>query len=263
MASLVPSPKAEGMILRCTALLLVLLASLPASAQFKSNSSLAPPRDGKIDEGWSGKGELGIALSRGNTESESLIGKVDVGFSSQRRKFAAGAWGQYASTDGVESARRFGSHLTSGWRLDERRYLYGSLRSERDAFGTYEYQWTATAGYGYEVFRTDTHRLFFEAGPGYRYAKDQGARVHHREGIGRALVDWSLKVTDTATLTDTLLVEAGRKNTFARNLFGVQVAVNKKLAMKAGLETRYNSDVEPGIVGTDNLTTVNLVYSFK
>src|SRR5690606_1427858 len=216
-----------------------------------------------IDEGWSGKGELGIALSRGNTESESLIGKVDVGFSSQRRKFAAGAWGQYASTDGVESARRFGSHVTSGWRLDERRYLYGSLRSERDAFGTYEYQWTATAGYGYEVFRTDTHRLFFEAGPGYRYAKDQGARVHHREGIGRALVDWSLKVTDTATLTDTLLVEAGRKNTFARNLFGVQVAVNKKLAMKAGLEPRYNSDVEPGIATTDNPTTVHLVYSFK
>lgn len=249
---------------RCTALLLVaLLAPLPAAAQFKSNSSLAPPRDGKVDEGWSGKGELGIALSRGNTESETVIGKVDVAFSSARRKIAFGAWGQYASTDGVESARRLGSHLTSGWRLDERRYLYGSLRSERDAFGTYEYQWTATTGYGYEVFRSDAHRLFFEAGPGYRLAKDQGARVHHKEGIARGLMDWSLKVTDTATLTDTLLVEAGRRNTFVRNLLGVQVAVNKKLAMKAGLETRYNSDVEPGIVQTDNLTTVNLVYNFK
>src|SRR5690606_19713805 len=105
--------------------------------------------------------------------------------------------------------RRFGSQLTSGWRLDERRYLYASLRSERDDFGTYEYQWTATAGYGYEVFRTDAHRLFFEAGPGYRFAKDQGTRVHNKEGIARGLVDWSLKVTDTATLSDTLLVEAG------------------------------------------------------
>src|SRR5690606_11168908 len=81
--ALAPFPKAEGMTLRRTPLLLlVLLASLPASAQFRSNSSLAPPRDGKIDEGWSGKGELGMALSRGNTESESLIGKIDVAFSS-------------------------------------------------------------------------------------------------------------------------------------------------------------------------------------
>ena len=249
---------------RCTAALLIaLLAPLPAAAQFKSNSSLAPPRDGNATEGWSGKGELGIALSKGNTESETVIGKVDIDFSNARRKIAFGAWGQYASTDDVESARRFGSHFTSGWRLDERRYIYGSLRSERDDFGTYEYQWTATSGYGYEVVRTDTHRLFFEFGPGYRFAKDQGVRVHHKEGIARGLVDWSLKGTDTATLTGTLLVEAGRKNTFARNLLGVQVKVNDKLAMKAGLETRYNSDVEPGIVKTDNLTTVNLVYSFK
>ncbi|MDQ2701396.1 MAG: DUF481 domain-containing protein [Pseudomonadota bacterium] len=248
---------------RCTALLLLaLLAPLPANAQFRPNSSLVPASDAST-EGWNGKGELGLALSRGNTKSESLIGKVDLAYSNPQRKFAFGAWGQYASTDGVESARRFGSHGTSGWRLDEKRYIYGSLRSERDDFGTYEYQWTATGGYGYEVIRTDTNRFFVEIGPGYRFAKDQGARVHHKEAIGRSLVDWSLKVTDTATLTDTLLVEAGGKNTFVRNLFGVQVAVNESLAMKAGLETRYNSEVEPGIVKTDNLTTVNLVYNFK
>ena len=43
----------------------------------------------------------------------------------------------------------------------------------------------------------------------------------------------------------------------------MQVAVGKGLAMKAGIETRYNSDVEPGIDNTDQLATVNLVYSFK
>ncbi len=102
-----------------------------------------------------------------------------------------------------------------------------------------------------------------QGGPGYRFAKDQGARVHHNEAIGRGIADWRWKLTANASLVDTLLFESGRDNTFVRNVLGVQVAVAEGLAMKAGLETRYNSDVEPGIENTDRLTTVNLVYRFK
>ena len=155
------------------------------------------------------------------------------------------------------------AHGTGGLRLNERSYVYGSVRNERDAFGTYEYQWTAAAGYGVEALRNDTQRLSLEIGPGYRFAKDQGARRHHNEAIARGLADWRWTLTENASLVDTLLLESGRDNTFFRNVLGVQVAVGKGLAMKAGIETRYNSDVEPGIDSTDQLTTVNLVYSFK
>jgi putative salt-induced outer membrane protein len=88
-------------------------------------------------------------------------------------------------------------------------------------------------------------------------------QVHHNQAIARGLADWSFRLTDTASLVDNVLVESGSDNTFARNLFGIQVAVSKGLAMKAGLETRYNSRVDAGIRNTDNLTTVNLVYDFK
>ena len=62
---------------------------------------------------------------------------------------------------------------------------------------------------------------------------------------------------------DGIFVKTSRDNTFARNVFGVKVKVSDSLAMKAGLETRFNSRVEAGIRNTDNLTTVNLVYDFK
>jgi putative salt-induced outer membrane protein len=248
---------------RRTLVLLLIALAAPLSAAAQSHASLVPSPDGAPDEGWSGKGELGLALSRGNTDSDSFIGKFDLAYSNAHRKDAFGASTQYASTGGIESARRYELHGTSGFRLDERSYVYGSLRNERDNFGTYEYQWTATTGYGYEAIRSDAQRLFFEAGPGYRFAKDQGTRSHRNEVIGRGLVDWSLKLTPTASLVDSVLVESGRENTYARNLFGVQVAMSRTLAMKAGLETRYNSQVDPGIEKTDNLTTVNLVYNFK
>lgn len=243
--------------------LLLAAAAAPSTALAQFHSGLAPPDDAGKDGNWSGRGELGLALSRGNTDSESFIGKFDVAYSDALRKYAFGGSGQYATTDGEESAHRYDVYGTAGFRLDPRRYVYTSLRNERDSFGTYEYQWTAAAGYGYEAIRSGRQRLSFELGPGYRFAKDQATRIHRNQAIARGFADWNFKLTDTAKLVDTLLVESGSDNTFSRNLFGVQVAVSKGLAMKAGLETRYNSHVDAGVENTDNLTTVNLVYDFR
>lgn len=244
-------------------LLLAAATALPTAAMAQSHSSLAPPDGSKAEGDWSGRGELGLALSKGNTESESYIGKFDVAYNDAFRKYAFGASGQFATTDGRESANRYDAYGSTGFRLDPRRYIYTSLRHSRDAFATSEYQWTAAGGYGVDAIRSERQRLSFELGPGYRFAKDQGVQVHRNEAIARGLADWSFKLTDTATLVDNVLVESGGDNTYARNLFGVQVAVSKGLAMKAGLETRYNSRVDGALRKTDNLTTVNLVYDFK
>ena len=60
---------------------------------------------------------------------------------------------------------------------------------------------------------------------------------------------------------DTLLVEAGSDNTFVQNDIGIQVAINKTLALKAALQARHNTDVLDGIDKTDTLTTINLVWA--
>lgn len=244
-------------------LLLAAAAAAPSAALAQFHSGLAPSDGSSADGNWTGRGELGFALSKGNTDSESFVGKFDAAYSDALRKYAFGASGQYARTDGEESAHRYDVYGTTGFRLDPRRYVYTSLRNERDNFGTYEYQWTAAAGWGYDAIRGDRQNLSLEVGPGYRFAKDQATRVHHNQAIARGFADWNYKLTDTASLVDTVLVESGSDNTFSRNLFGVQVAMGKGLAMKAGLETRYNSHVDEGIENTDNLTTVNLVYDFK
>jgi putative salt-induced outer membrane protein len=250
-------------MLRLLPPLLLAAAAMPSAAMAQSNSTQPPQDRSKADGECTGPAKHGLALSRCNTDSESFIGKFDVAYGNALRKYAFGASGQYATTDGEESAHRYELHGSTGFRLGPRSYVYASLRNERDAFATYEYQWTAASGFGYDAIRGERQRLFFELGPGYRFAKDQDVRVHHNQAIARGLADWNFKLTDTASLVDNVLVESGSDNTFARNLFGVQVAVSKGLQMKVGLETRYNSHVGAGISNTDNLTTVNLVYDFK
>ncbi|MFT3754656.1 MAG: DUF481 domain-containing protein [Pseudoxanthomonas sp.] len=213
-------------------------------------------------QGWTGKGELGLALSKGNTDSSSLVGKLAAANENGNWKNAFGAAFLYSKSDDVESARRYEIFGTSGYRLGDRSYVFGSLRNERDHFATYEYQWTAAAGYGYEAIKNDATHLTFEIGPGYRWSKLQDVQVHENEVIARGFMDFGHQLTATTSIYDTLLIEAGKDNTFAKNDLGIQVAMTDALALKAGLEVRHNTDVLPGTKKTDTLTTVNVVYGF-
>jgi putative salt-induced outer membrane protein len=222
----------------------------------------APPAIAEGGEGWSGTGELGLAISKGNTDSETLVGKFALKREDAVWRHVIGASFLYGKNDDLENAYRYEYFADSGYRMGERSYLFGALRNERDHFATHEYQWTVSAGYGYEAIKSDTTHLIFEAGPGYRWAKLQDVRVHNNETVARGIIDFGHQLTETTSVYDKLLVEAGRDNTFARNDLGLKVKMTEALALKAGLEVRHNTDVLPGTKRTDTLTTVNVAYDF-
>ncbi len=214
------------------------------------------------DNGWSGQGEMGLAISKGNTDSQTLVGSLGLGREDVRWTHSLGASFLYGKNDGVQNARRYEVFGTTGYRMNERSYMFASMRNERDRFASNEYQWTLAAGYGHQLINNDTTQLKMEIGPGYRWAKLQGVRIHNNEAILRGFMDFSHKLTPTTSLYDTLLIEAGSDNTFASNNLGLQVQMTDALALKAGFEVRHNTDVLPGTRRTDTLTTVNVVYGF-
>ena len=118
-------------------------------------------------------------------------------------------------------------------------------------------------GYGYSVIKNDRTSLSLEAGPGYRRAKSARSGETESDAIVRAQLDFQHQLTENTSLGNLLLVESGSDNTFIQNDLGLKVAMNSKLALKAGLQVRNNSEVGPGVDKTDTLTTVNLVYTFK
>ncbi|MET0329739.1 MAG: DUF481 domain-containing protein [Luteimonas sp.] len=223
---------------------------------------IAPPAARAAEDGWSGTGELGVAISKGNTDSETVVGKLKLAREDDTWKHAILASFLYGTSDGLENARRYELFGSTGYRLAERHYVFGSGRNERDHFSSDEYQTTIAGGYGYEPFMREDTRLVFEIGPGYRWAKEQDVRVHNNEAIARGYMDFSHQLTETTRLYDTLLIESGGDNTFVRNDLGVQVKVTDALALKAGFEVRHNTDVAEGRQRTDRLTTVNIVYGF-
>lgn len=214
------------------------------------------------DDGWSGTGELGLAVAKGNADNQTLNAKLNLARASGPWKHSAGAAFLYGKSSGRESARRYEVYGGTGYRMNERHYLFGSVRNERDHFAANEYQWAASGGYGYEAIKNDATQLTVEVGAGYRWAKLQDERRHLDQAIGRGYMNFDHKFNANTSLRDTLLIEYGSDNTFARNDFGVLVKMSEALALKAALEVRHNTDVPVGVKNTDTLSTLNLVYGF-
>ena len=250
--------------------LAILLAALPAPDATAQDT--AP-------DGWTGTGEVGLALARGNSRSENLNLRLAFAREDDRRKHSLSASALRAKGevsgdfdgDGTSeeryslSANRYELAGSSAWRFNPRNHLSGSARYERDDFSSYDYQATVALGYGHHVIRSERTRLLAEAGPGYRRAREADTGQVQSSLIVRGMVDFRHQLTASTTLSNTLLVESGKDNTFAQNDLGLSVSMNERFALKAGLQARHNTDVDAaaGIRRTDTLTTVNLVYNFR
>lgn len=254
-------------------LLLLLLATAPFAATAQDPTTADAPT------GWTGTGELGLALARGNARSESVNAKLAFaredeswkhGFHTSALRSKGEVTGDFDG-DGVEeesfeiNANRYEVAASSGYKFDESDYVVGALRYENDDFSAFEYQATASAGYGHKFIEDERTALLTEVGPGLRRSRDAETGEVENGAIVRGLLDFKHKLTENSELFNTLLVESGSDNTYLQNDFGVTVAMNEAFALKAGLQARHNTDVdeEAGVEKTDTLTTVNLVYSFK
>lgn len=250
---------------------LLLAFAAPALAQ-------DDPKEDDKNNGWDGTGELGFVSSSGNSRSDSVNAKLHFTYEDEEweHEFGASGFRQRGEVvvltdpddpDSAErelelSANRYELGGSTSRKLDEHNRLYTSLRYENDDFAPYDYQGTVSVGWGHQAIDSDTTKLLIEAGPGYKRVKDAVTEETDGSFIGRGKVNFETKLTGNTTLIDTFLVEAGSDNTYAQNDLGVKVAMNSRLAIKAALQHRHNTDVPPERKKTDRLTTVNLVYDF-
>ncbi len=211
---------------------------------------------------FSGTGEFGLVINRGNSETEAANSRLELLWEKERWENESTATAVYARDSGTTSANRFALANTLNYSLSERSFAGGSLRYDRDQFSSFRYQASLAAGYGYRVLTGETHRLTVEAGPGYQFAEIRDTGESENQAIVRGRLNYRWQIAEATRLTNRLLVEAGSKNTFAENALALSVAINSRLSLGTGVTIRHNTDVEPDRKKTDTLTTVTLAYNF-
>ncbi|HWU76030.1 MAG TPA: DUF481 domain-containing protein [Rhodanobacter sp.] len=265
-------------------LLLVGLASFTAHAQ---DAASDPSSTASSHGGWSGSGEFGFASTTGNSRSQNINAKLGLNQENEQWKnsFFVDALRSKSQQTVVDSngdtikqfnttANRYDGGASVGLKLDPRSYIVGAARYEHDEFGANLWQGTVSLGYGYIALKDERNELSFEIGPGYKRYRPADAIVvvddtsvrqqqpTEGEVVARGQINYKFKLSANTAFEDTLLMEAGSKNTYLQNDAGLAVSMTQKLALKVGFQIRHNSDVQPGVEKSDTLTTTNLVYSF-
>ena len=226
--------------------------------------------------GWTGKGEAGLVLSRGNSDSTTADVKFDGSDSFGNWKNTAHLAFLYGESANFSTAQRLEGAWQSDYNFNKKAFVFGSIVGEDDRFDGFVYQTTLATGLGYKVIDSDTTKLTLSAGFGYRrlqtetLIKDPDGRVTERipgestsDGVGTAGLDYTQQITKTTKLVDRLAVQSGGQNTAVANDFSITVNMTNALALSFGYGVRYNSNPPAGTKSTDELTTVNLVYAFN
>lgn len=223
---------------------------------------------------WTGKGEAGLVIASGNTETKTANAKARMVREDGNWKNAFGLAGLYASDDVDTTAQRWEAETQSDYNFSPKTFWFGSLRYEQDEFSGFDYQATLSTGLGRKFIDTDATKFTGTLGVGYKiletedtFDADTGALVasgeRQEDAILRGTVDYDHRLTATTTLLDKFIVESGPDNTFLQNELSLQVKMLETLALAVGYAVRHNTDPPSGFEKTDTLTTINLVYEIK
>jgi putative salt-induced outer membrane protein len=223
---------------------------------------------------WTGKGEAGLVVASGNTETETANAKLLLANEIGKWKHQFGGAALYASSDpDGTTAQRWEAFEQTDYNFSPRTFWFGAVRYEDDEFSGFEYQAIASTGLGRKFIDTDVTKFTGTAGVGYKFFEtrdsfdDAGVLIepgdNDSEVVFRGTLDYDHKFTATTSLLDKFVVEAGADNTFVQNDLALQVKMTDVLALAVGFSVRHNTDPPVGFEETDTLMTVNLVYEIK
>ena len=225
---------------------------------------------------WTGKAELGLLYSDGNSEAKSANAKLDFAHQGAKWRNSIYASALYGENAEFINAERYEARYQADYKINDRLSWFVGLRGEQDHFSGFAYQATISTGATYKFVDNPATKFDASLGAGYRQLQpqvliktDAGEVLERIKGeeendpVATLGSNFEHALTGNTKITNKFLSELGSENTSVANDLAVQVNMNETLALAVGIGVRYNTDPPPLAESTDTLFTVNMVYDIK
>jgi putative salt-induced outer membrane protein len=217
---------------------------------------------------WSGKGEAGLAIATGNTETKTANARVAVARKVELWELNGTLAGLYVRNDGETTARRWELTALGRYNFTPSTFTFGGARHERDRFSGFRYQTVVNGGVGHRFIDTDATKLNMQLGAGYKFydrleAPTEPVDEDNNRAVAVGAIDFTHQLSDTTQVYNRFNVEATSSNNFLQNEVGVTVKVLNRVALSLAYAVRHNTSPPDAFKKTDTLSTVNLVYEVK
>ena len=222
----------------------------------------APPAQSPANAGWVGEIAAGGAVATGNTSRRAFdldlrAVKREGGVENRYRFVGDVAW-----QSGVTTSQRVQASAQTNVDIRDRMYGFATAALDDNRFSGYRYEINASLGLGYRLIDTGRTLLSMEAGPGYRIAKVRTTGEEQNAVFARFYSVFRHEISDTARLTNDLLVTFDHITTRIDDTVAVTSKLVGNLSGRVSFNVRHDTEPRPGVKKTDTLTKLSLVYGF-
>ncbi|HEX7382199.1 MAG TPA: DUF481 domain-containing protein [Nevskiaceae bacterium] len=244
------------------AVVVVSLVPISAGAQDLTSAFAVPTAPSKKATPWAATATLGYLSTHGNTNSTSANFKGALGHNWDEWANVLRGQANYASDNHAVSAQSWevGDQLRRA--LSEREYLFGFVDYLNDRFAGVNERISEAVGYGRRVFESPRQELDLDGGVGLNQQREFGQDQFVTQPMAVFGGAYRFRISDHAQFIQTVLVEAGTKNTYINPVSELKLTIIGNLFATLDYELRYNTSVPEGSVHTDTIQTVNIGYSF-
>lgn len=219
---------------------------------------------------WEGEAELGYLATTGNTEETNLNGRLGFVHEVSDWRNLADFLSVYSQADDETTAERYRATAETNYKFAEYQYWFLRGNYEDDRFSGYDFQSSATTGYGNRVWQpSEDTFLQLAIGVGYRFNKleqpdpETGSRDEDQP-IARLAGRLDFELSENALFRQELSAETGLddENTIAESVTSVQASLIGELALKLAYRVKHTTDAPPGAEKTDTETSISVLYGF-
>jgi len=231
--------------------------------------ALAPLAQAQDAEDWKGEAELGVLVTSGNTEETNANGRLALTHEIEKWRNNGELSSKYSEAEGETTTEEYKASAETDYKFAERQYWFLRGAYEDDRFSGYDFESSATTGYGHRVWESgDRSFLDLSAGAGYRYNKlktpDADGNDAEEEAIARLAGHFDYALSETSLFRQKLSTEIGLddNNTVSESETSVRSTIVGNLSMKVAYRVKHVSDPPEGAERTDTETLLSLIYGF-
>ncbi|WP_439641742.1 DUF481 domain-containing protein [Nevskia sp.] len=231
-----------------------------AASEAAAEAPPAPPPPPPTSP-WRGDVAIGVVNTSGNTRTRSVNtrGAIEYRHDRWRNRFSALAFS--GTREGLTTDERYSAANKTDLQFNERNYAYTNLAYDNDRFAGIAERYAATIGYGRHLLTGPTHTLDIETGVGANRTRDQ-EDVYETAAIATFGGKYIWVISPNAEFSQTLRTEAGQTNVYVNPITALKLTIVGNLFATFNHEIRYNSQVPAATRHIDQISTLNLGYSF-
>lgn len=210
-------------------------------------------------EKWEGSGQLGAAVSTGNSKTKSLTAGIALERNGIQWRHRADALVDIVDNDGGTNQERILAGYQLDYKFSRRLYAWGRFEYERNREAGIKRRFAESAGLGWRAVDGTKVKWDLEAGPALRQTRFVAFDESEFAGRGASRFAWALSETTVFT-NDTAIFFSGSSS--LNNTAALTAKLFGALSARASFNLAWEEEPPLGLESLDTTTRFTLVYDF-